>query len=73
MEKTLHKNQVASGEMTLEGAGAGAGAAQAGIGIITVIAALVGLWSLACLVGGIKAAGGPVALASAWLGAVTGV
>jgi len=71
MTTTLQKTQVASGNISL--AGAGAGAAQAGIGIITVMAALVGLWGLACLAGGIMAAGGPVELARAWLGAVIGI
>ncbi|OQX18292.1 MAG: hypothetical protein BWK76_07890 [Desulfobulbaceae bacterium A2] len=71
MEKTLQKTQVSTGEITLEAAGSGA--AQAGIGIITIMSALVGLWGLACLVGGLMAAGGPLELVRAWLGAVTGM
>ncbi|OQX20680.1 MAG: hypothetical protein BWK76_00525 [Desulfobulbaceae bacterium A2] len=70
MEKTLQKTQVSTGEITMEAAGAGA--AQAGVGIIIIMSALVGLWGLACLVGGIMAAGGPGALARAWLSAISG-
>lgn len=45
------------------------------VGIITVAAfgALVGLWSLACLVGGLSASGGPLAFAGDWFKAVTGM
>ncbi|MGA7276519.1 MAG: hypothetical protein WBW79_01140 [Desulfocapsaceae bacterium] len=45
------------------------------VGIITVAAfgALVGLWSLACLVGGLSASGGPLAFVGNWFKAVTGM
>jgi hypothetical protein len=45
------------------------------VGIITVAAfgALVGLWSLACLVGGLSASGGPLAFVGDWFKAVTGM
>ncbi|MFH7319298.1 hypothetical protein ACHHRT_01670 [Desulfurivibrio sp. D14AmB] len=33
------------------------GAGQAGIGIIAILAALIGAWGLACLVGGVVEAG----------------
>ncbi len=38
-----------------------------------VAGAIVGIWSLASLVGGMIAAGGPIALAKAWFSAVTGM
>lgn len=38
-----------------------------------VASALVGLWAVACFVGALLASGGPIALARAWLTAVTGV
>ncbi len=38
-----------------------------------VAGAIVGIWSLASLVAGMIAAGGPVALAKAWFSAVTGM
>jgi len=43
--------------------------------IVTVAAfgAVVGLWSLACIVSGMAASGGPLAFAGQWLKAVTGM
>ncbi|MEW6593873.1 MAG: hypothetical protein AB1413_03270 [Thermodesulfobacteriota bacterium] len=38
-----------------------------------VASSLVGLWAVACFVGGMIASGGPIALARAWVTAVTGV
>ena len=45
------------------------------VGIITIAAfgAIVGLWSLACIVGGMAASGGPLAFVGDWLKAVTGM
>jgi len=35
--------------------------------------ALIGLWSMACLIGGMVEGGGPLALIKNWYGAVIGV
>jgi len=45
------------------------------VGIVTVaaFAAVVGLWSLACIVGGMAASGGPLAFVGDWVRAVTGM
>ena len=45
------------------------------IGVITIAAfgALVGLWSVACIIGGMAASGGPLAFVGAWFKAVTGM
>ncbi len=40
---------------------------------INTAGAVIGLWALASLVGGMVAAGGPVALVQAWFSAVTGM
>ncbi len=40
---------------------------------INTAGAVIGLWSLASLVGGMVAAGGPFALAKAWFSAVSGM
>ncbi len=40
---------------------------------INVAGAIIGLWSLASLVGGMVAAGGPISLVQAWFGAVAGM
>jgi len=34
---------------------------------------LVGLWAVACFVGGLMASGGPVSMVQSWFGAVIGV
>ena len=45
------------------------------VGVITVAAfgVVVGLWSLACIVGGMAASGGPLAFVGDWFKAVTGM
>jgi len=42
------------------------------IGALGGISALIGLWAIACFVGGLVASGGPVAMAKNWLEAVIG-
>lgn len=45
------------------------------IGVLTIAAfgAVVGLWSVACIIGGMAASGGPLAFVGAWFKAVTGM
>lgn len=45
------------------------------VGVITVAAfgGLVALWSLACIIGGMSASGGPLAFVGDWVKAVTGM
>lgn len=43
------------------------------IALVGVFAAIVGLWSLACIVGGIVSSGGVGGLLSGWFKAVTGM
>jgi len=52
------------GTDTIQGAVVGVGAMAAG---------LVGAWSVSCLVAGVIAVGGPIALVTSWFGAVTGI
>ncbi len=47
-------------------------ASQVGIGVIMTLAALIGIWGLACLVGGVTD-NGVMELARGWLTAVTGM
>jgi hypothetical protein len=44
-----------------------------GTTVIGVSACAIGLWAVACLVGGIMSSGGPFALIGDWIGAVFGV
>ena len=46
---------------------------RAGIYTVGVASALIGLWGLACFVGGMVASGGPLALAGNWFRAVSGM
>ena len=45
------------------------------IGVLTIAAfgAVVGLWSVACIIGGMVASGGPLAFVGAWFKAVAGM
>ncbi|HET97854.1 MAG TPA: hypothetical protein ENN98_04040 [Desulfurivibrio alkaliphilus] len=45
------------GKEAVDGRGIAEGVGQAGIGIIVLLAALIGVWGLACLVGGVMATG----------------
>jgi len=47
-------------------------ASEVGMGVIIVLAALIGIWGIACLVGGIANSGGVGELMSGYLSAVTG-
>lgn len=40
--------------------------------ILGTASTLVGLWAVACMVGAMLSSGGPIALARAWISAVTG-
>ncbi len=42
------------------------------IAVVGVFATIVGLWSLACIVGGVLSSGGVTNLLSSWFKAVTG-
>jgi hypothetical protein len=43
------------------------------ITFVAILGAAVGLWSLACIVGGLAASGGPLKLVGSWFKAVTGM
>ena len=42
------------------------------LAVFGTLSTLVGLWSVACFVGALLTTGGPIALAQAWISAVTG-
>lgn len=70
-ERTKVEQKVASGSTSTDDATT----EISKVGLITVAAfgALVGLWSLACIVGGMAASGGPLAFVGDWFKAVTGM
>lgn len=43
------------------------------ISFVAILGVAVGVWSLACIVGGLAASGGPLKLVGAWIQAVTGM
>jgi hypothetical protein len=45
----------------------------AGTTAIGVSACAIGLWAVACLIGGMLSSGGPIALVGDWVGAVFGI
>ncbi len=46
---------------------------KAGIYTVGIISAMIGLWGLACFVGGMVASGGPLAFVGNWFKAVAGL
>lgn len=71
MKNTLQKQGLGIGE--LDKAAIGEGVSQAGVAIILALATLIGVWGLACLVGGMSTMGGVMELGRSWLAAVTGM
>jgi len=43
------------------------------ITFVAILGVAVGLWSLACIIGGLAASGGPLELVGDWVKAVTGM
>ncbi len=43
------------------------------ITFVAILGVAVGLWSLACIIGGLAASGGPLQLVGDWVKAVTGM
>lgn len=66
-------NTVLTRTRVTEQATAGTTVSKGALAALGVASALVGLWAVACFVGGMLASGGPIALARAWVSAVTGV
>ncbi len=46
---------------------------RAGIYTVGIVSALIGIWGLACFVGGMVASGGPLAFIGNWFKAVGGM
>ncbi len=45
---------------------------KAAVGVVGVASCLIGIWAVACFVGGLVASGGPLAMAKNWFSAVIG-
>ena len=46
---------------------------RAGMYTVGIVSALVGIWGLACFVGGLVASGGPLSFVANWFKAVAGI
>ena len=55
------------------GVGVGTEVSKVSMTVVAVFGVIVGLWSLASLVGGLVASGGPLALVGNWFKAVSGM
>ncbi len=71
MKNTLQKQGLGLGELDQEAIGEGI--SQAGVGVILTLATLIGVWGIACLVGGMISMGGVLEMGRNWLTAVTGM
>ncbi len=71
MKNTMQKQGLGLGELDQEAIGEGI--SQAGVGVILVLATLIGVWGIACLVGGMISMGGIIEMGRNWLTAVTGM
>jgi hypothetical protein len=71
MNKAIDQKKVGLGELDQEAVTEGA--SQAGLGVIIVLAALIGVWGIACLIGGLGKSAGFLEAAQGWLTAITGV
>ncbi|MFZ5762542.1 MAG: hypothetical protein ACOY8P_06405 [Thermodesulfobacteriota bacterium] len=58
--------------VTAQQAAAEINVSKGAVTALGVASALVGLWAVACFVGGMLASGGPIDMARAWISAVTG-
>ena len=75
MAKTIRTNKVTTGTSGLEITSIDKmtrDASEVGMGVVMVLAALIGIWGIACLVGGIANSGGVGELLNGYLVAVTG-
>jgi len=75
MAKTVRTREERTGSAGLEMTGIGRIArdtSEVGMGIIMVLAALIGIWGIACLIGGIVNSGGVGELLNGYISAVTG-
>jgi len=71
MKNTMQKQGLGLGELDQEAIGEGI--SQAGVVVILTLATLIGLWGIACLVGGMSTMGGIMELGRGWITAVTGM
>jgi len=60
-------------EAEIHGAGKMEATNQVAIGLIMTLAAMVGVWGIACFFAGVVKSGGLIDMARLWVGAITGM
>lgn len=73
MNATTKKTLTGSRTTTLETATATSEISRVGIVSLGLSAALIGLWSISCMISGVVASGGPLSFVTSWFGAIIGV
>ena len=71
MKNTMQKQGLGLGELDHDAIGEGI--SQAGVVVILTLATLIGVWGMACLIGGMSTMGGIIEMGRSWLTAVTGM
>jgi len=69
---TKKRQKVRSGEQQLARTGLDT-FAKGSISVMAGLSALIGIWAVACFIGGLINIGGPVELAYGWFRAITGM
>jgi hypothetical protein len=69
LTKSRNRSDAASIDNTL----AGQAVSKSAIYGVVAASGIIGIWALACFVGGMISSGGPIAMAKGWLTAVTGM
>ncbi len=65
-QRKVESNVLETGSVTAE-------VSKVGISVVALFGVAVGAWSLACIIGGLSASGGPLQFVGAWFKAVTGM
>lgn len=72
MNATTQKSRTVNRATTQETEKAVTEISRIGIVSLGITSALIGLWSLSCMIGGMVESGGPLSLIKGWYGAVIG-
>ena len=70
---TLTKSRSRSSAASLENVFADLKVSRKAVAAVGTVSGAIGLWAVACFVGGMVSSGGPLAFAKAWVSAVTGM
>jgi hypothetical protein len=72
-DSVLIKSRNHSGAASVDKALADQNVSRSALTGMGVVAGIIGIWAVACFVGGMISSGGPIALAKGWIAAVAGM